>query len=113
MPKLGETLAMLERSKVFYKMYADSSFWQIKLEEDSREPAIDITPFERFRFRGMHLGISAALEFFQRQMMKILERLAGMGCKMDDVLVYGKDEKQHDRLKLVMGRLEKSGMAHE
>lgn len=59
----------------------------------------------------MPFGISAAPEFFQRQMSKILEGLEGVACKMDDILVFGRDEGKHDeRLKRVLRRLEESGM---
>lgn len=68
------------------KMNANSGFWQI---EKSRELATFITPFGRYQVRKMPLGISAAPEFFQRQMNRILEGLAGVACMMDDILVVG------------------------
>ena len=44
----------------------------------------------------MPFGISAAPEFFQRQMNKILEGLTGVVCMMDDILVVGKSKEEHD-----------------
>ena len=54
----------------------------------------------------MPFGIPAAPELFQRQMTKLLERLNGVACVMDDILVYGKNQYEHDkRVEVVMKRL--------
>ena len=107
LPRLEETLASIEGSCYFTKKVANSGFWQIKLEEQSRELTTFITPFGRYMFKKMPFGISAAPEFFQRQMSKILERLEGVVCMMDDVLVVGKTKQEHDeRLKKVLSKIE-------
>lgn len=111
LPRVEETLASLEGSEVFSKMDANSGFWQIELEENSRPYTTFITPFGRFQFKKMPFGISAAPEFFQRQMSKILRGLEGVECMMDDILVHGKNEREHDnRLEKVMKRIEEAGM---
>ncbi len=56
-------------------------------------------------------GISSAPELFQRRMNMILEGLNGVLCHMDDVLVYGANQTEHDaRLRDVMKRLEAAGV---
>ena len=111
LPRVDETLAALQKGRVFSKMDANSGFWQIELEETSRPLTTFITPFGRFQFKKMPFGISAAPEFFQRQMSKILQGVEGVVCMMDDVLVYGESEGEHDRrLELVMRKLEEAGM---
>ena len=111
LPRVEDTLALLEGSTVFSKMDANSGFWQIELEEGSRPYTTFITPFGRFQFRKMPFGISAAPEFFQRQMSKVLEGLEGVVCMMDDMLVFGKDREEHDgRLERVMKRIAEAGM---
>lgn len=107
----GGDFSIARGSKVLSKTDANSGFWQIDSEEESGELKTIITPFGRFQFRKIPFGMSAAPGFFQRQMVRILEELEGLAYKIDDVLVFGNDEKGHDdRLKLVMGRLDKSGM---
>ena len=77
-------------------MEANSGFWQIELEEELRPLTTFLTPFGRFQFRKMPFGILAAPEFFQRQMSKILTGLEGVVCVMDDMLVFGRDDKERD-----------------
>ena len=81
------------------------------MAEESRKLTTFITPFGRYCFNKMPFGIASAPEHFQKQMSKILAGLEGVLCLIDDVLVYGKDQKEHDeRLKAVLERLEAAGI---
>ena len=85
--------------------------YQIRLSEESRAYTTFITLFGRYNFCKLPFGISAAPEFFQRQMVKILESLEGVVCMMDDILVVGSMEKEHDEwLRRVLERIEEAGM---
>lgn len=111
LPRLEESLASIKGSRYFSKMDANSGFWQIKLEEESREYTTFITPFGRYMFKKMPFGISAAPEFFQRQMTKVLTGLEGVVCMMDDVLVVGNTKHEHDeRLRKVLSKIEENGL---
>lgn len=111
LPRLEDTIASLEGSKYFSKMDANSGFWQIRLDEESREYTTFITPFGRYQYCKMPFGISAAPEFFQRQMNKILGDRKGVVCMMDDILVVGRTKVEHDRrLEEVLAAIERSGM---
>ena len=106
-PSVDETLGKLAGATVFSKLDANSGFWQIPLSEDSRLLTTFITPFGRFCFNKLPFGISSAPELFQKRMTKLLEGLEGVVCHMDDVLVVGKDQEQHDaRLTKVFERIE-------
>ena len=95
LPKVDDVLAQLAGAKIFSKLDANSGFWQIPLAKSSRLLTTFITPFGRVCFNKMPFGISSAPEHFQRRMSEILEGLPGVVCLMDDILIYGKDKKQH------------------
>ena len=96
---------------VFGKVDANSEFWQIPLLEDSRLLMTFLTPYRRYCFSKLPFGISSAPELFQSQMNKILEGLEGNLCHMNDVLIYGADQAQHDSyLKAVLERLQMAGV---
>ena len=110
LPRVEDTLAQLTGARVFSKLDANSGFWQIPLSPASRLLTTFITPFGRFCFNKMPFGVSSAPEHFQKRMSRILTGLEGVGCHMDDVLVYGSDKSQHDaRLLAVLQRIEESG----
>ncbi len=111
LPKVSEMLSKLAHGVMFSKLDANSGFWQIKLDNDSRLLTTFVTPWGRFCFNRMPFGISSAPEFFQRAMEKILFDLDGVICLMDDVLVYGKNPDEHwSRLRKVLSRIRESGM---
>ena len=110
LPKVDETLAQLAGARVFSKLDANSGFWQIPLSEPSRLLTTFITPMGRYCFNKLPFGISSAPEHFQRRMAELLTGLQGVLCQMDDILVFGKDQEEHDqRLAAVLNRIEEAG----
>ena len=102
---------MLTKGRVFSKLDANASFWQVRLDPESKRLTTFITPWGRFCFKRMPFGISSAPEYFQRCMKKILGGLEGALCLMDDILVYASDYDTHwRRLRDVLKRICESGM---
>ena len=111
LPKVDTTLAQLAGARVFSKLDANSGFWQIPLDKQSRLLTTFITPFGRFCFSKLPFGISSAPEHFQRHMNDILQGLSGIVCHIDDVLVFGKDKEEHDaRLHAALKRIQAAGL---
>ena len=94
---VDEILAQLAGARVFSKLDANMGFWQIPLSPECRSLTTFITPFGRFHFNKLPFGVSCASELFQRRMAVILEGLEGVLCLVDDVLVFGSDQQEHDR----------------
>ena len=88
MPTTEETLAKVSGAKVVSKLDANSGFWQRKLSEDSKLLTTFITPWGRYCFTRLPFGVSSAPEHFQKSMERILERLQGVVCQVDDILLF-------------------------
>ena len=73
-PKVETTLAQLSGVRVFSKLDANSGFWQIPLDPESRLLTTFLTPFGRYCFNKLPFpfGICSAPELFQRCISKIL-----------------------------------------
>ena len=111
LPSVEFTLGKLGNSKVFSKLDANSAFWQRKLSEESKLLTTFITPWGRFCFERLPYGISTGSEQFQKVMMEELEGLEGAECQIDDILVHGENQDQHDqRLHAVLKRLSDSNI---
>ena len=107
MGSVDESLATLGECRVFTKLDANSGFWQIPLDEHSELLTTFITPFGRYYFNGLLFGISSAPEIFQRTMSAILEGLDWVICRMDDILIHGRNQIEHDvRVRAVLLRLQ-------
>ena len=110
LPTVDDVLAQLSGATIFSKLDANSGFWQVPLAPQSRHLTTFITHFGRYQFNKLPFGISSAPEVYQKRMSMLLEGLNGILCLIDDVLVFGHTEAEHDhRLKTVLGRIQSSG----
>ncbi|XP_049524062.1 uncharacterized protein K02A2.6-like [Dermacentor silvarum] len=111
LPTVDQTLGLLGDARVFSKLDATSGFHQVRLARDSQKYTTFITPFGRYCYCRLPFGITSAPEYFQRQMSRLLEGLAGVVNLMDDILVFGRTTEEHDqRLQAVLGRLQQAGV---
>ncbi|UYV69315.1 K02A2.6-like, partial [Cordylochernes scorpioides] len=105
------TLAQMGGAKLFSRLDANSGFWQIPLSEESSSLTTFLTPFGRYRFKRLPFGISSAPDVFQRKMSNLLESQSGVNCHMDDIVIWGATQEEHDeRLKCVLRKLQDSGL---
>ena len=111
LPAVDQTLAQIGEAKYFSKLDANSGYWQIELDPDSAKLTTFITPFGRFHFNRLPFGITSAPEHFQRRMMEIVGDIEGVVCLVDDILVCGNTQEEHDqRLVAVLSRLKRAGL---
>ena len=111
MPSVDYVLGQIGQAKVFSKLDANSGYHQVELDEDSRLLTTFITSHGRFAYNRLPFGISSAPEFYQKQVSSIIAGLAGVVCLMDDIVVSGKDEAEHDqRLQATLSRLAAAGI---
>uniref|UniRef100_A0A3B3S0H0 ribonuclease H n=1 Tax=Paramormyrops kingsleyae TaxID=1676925 RepID=A0A3B3S0H0_9TELE len=111
LPSVDQTLAQLSGAKVFSKLDARSGFWQIPLARESALLTTFITPYGRYCFNRLPFGISSAPEHFQRRMSQMLESQDGVLCHADDILVFGRNEEEHNaRLRQVLQKLKEEGL---
>ena len=96
MPSVEYTLGQLSGAGIFSKLNANSGFWKVPLADESALLTTFITPFVRFCFKRLPFGIPSAPEHFQRRMSAILEGIDGVLCQMDDILIFGATQSQHD-----------------
>ena len=97
MPTVEETLGSLSEGSVFPKLDASLGFHQIVLNSECAKLTTFITPFGRYIFKRLAFGISSAPEYFQKRMDKELSGIEGAKCRMDDILVIGRDQAEHDQ----------------
>ena len=94
MPTVEETLGSLTEGSVFSKLDANSGFHQIVLNPESAKLTTFITPFGRYMFKRLPFGISSAPEYFQTRMDKEVSGIEGVKCRMDDILIIGRELKR-------------------
>ena len=80
-------------------------YFQIELTEESQALTVFNTPFGRYKYRRLPMGISVAPEIYQRAMSELLAGLAGVEVIMDDILIHAPTTEMHNtRLQQVLQR---------
>ena len=101
-----ETSLSKIKGNYFSKIDANAGFWQIPLEKTTNL----LTPWGRFHYRKLHFGLTSAPEIFSKEMNRILENFENVIIHMDDVLIMGETEKEHDEnVKIVLDKIKSAG----
>ena len=97
------TFGNLAGGRYFSKLNANFGRWDCRKEQNTKHLTAFVTPWGRYCFNVLSLGISSGSEKFQKCMWQILEGLDGVECNIDDVLVYGACNTRRTRQKIVSG----------
>ena len=108
LPTVEEIATRVSGAKVFSKLDARHGYWQIPLDESSQLLTTFNTPFGRWCFTRMPLGIKSAQEVFQKRISQQFDELEGVATDIDDILIWGCSEQEHDqRLEAAVQRCKK------
>ena len=99
MPTLDELLPKLNNPKVFSTLDAKDGFYQIALDRASSKLTTFWTPFGRYRYLRMPLGVNTGPEEFECKLQEKVADLPGVEVLQDDMLVigYGTTQQEADR----------------
>ena len=114
LPRIDDTLDALGGAEYFTTLDLQSGYWQVPLDENSKEITAFSTSNGHFEFNVMPFGLSNAASTFQRLMDFVLTGLHWSQCLvyLDDVIVFGRSFEEHqERLKTVLSRLKSAGLA--
>jgi hypothetical protein len=105
-PTIDDIIVELTGAKVFSKLDLNSGYHQVELSPESRYITTFTTHVGLRRYKRLIFGISSAAEKFQAIIRDSLDELQGVKNISDDIIIYGKDQAEHDlRLRKVFERL--------
>ena len=114
LPRIDETLERLKGSCVFSSLDLKSGYWQVEIEEESKQyTAFTLGPLGFYECNRMPFGATNAPATFQRLMESCLGDLNLNWCiiYLDDVVVYAPTVEEHlKRLKGVFQKLKDAGL---
>ncbi|XP_055590210.1 uncharacterized protein K02A2.6-like [Uranotaenia lowii] len=106
MPTIEDFLPRFTSAKYFSRLDIKEAFHQVELKEESRYITTFITHMGLFRYKRLMYGIVVAPEIFQRILEQVLSRCKNTVNFIDDILVFGSTEEEHDaELKVVLSIL--------
>ena len=111
LPKIDEMYAKLKGAKVFSTIDLRSGYHHITLGKSSRAKTAFITPFGKYKFLMVPLGLAQAPAYFQLLMNKVLKRLKIAMTYLDDIIIFSQNELQHlEHLEIVFSCLWEAGL---
>lgn len=111
LPRIYEILTLIKDASYFSILDQSSAYHQVELHPESRHLTSFITPLGAFQYLRMPFGLASAAAAFQRIMQHILKDVPGTLCFQDDILIHGKDIREHnDMLTQVLHKLRKAGL---
>lgn len=111
MSTIEDISTRLSGSKYFSVLDANMGYFQIKLSEKSSYLTAFNTPFGRYRYLRLPMGVKSSSDVYQRKMMEIFGDIAGVEVVVDDILIHGATIKEHNkRLEEVLERAKKANL---
>ena len=96
-PTVNDIIVDLNGSKVFSKLDLRKGYNQLILSQSFRNITCFTTHAGLFRYKRLCFGINSAAEIFQNTLRNALHGLEGVKNISDDIIVFGKDQDEHDR----------------
>lgn len=97
MPTVDDILPRMNAANFFTRLDVKDAFHQIELEETSRSITTFITHRGMYRYKRLMFGISCAPEQYQKIMGQLLAGCDNCVHYIDDIIVFGRTEEEHDR----------------
>ena len=110
-PRVQDLFSNLANGTIFSKLDMSQAYAQLVLDENSSKYTTINTSKGLFKYNRLAFGISSAPGIFQRAMEELFHDLPNIICYLDDILVIGKDKREHDQfLNKVFQRLQTAGL---
>ena len=93
---MEEITARLDGAQLFYVLDAEAGFHQNQLDKASRHLTTSAAHCGLYQFKRLPFGIACAPEIFQRVFSDILSGQSGVMVYIDNILIYGKSQQEHD-----------------
>ena len=95
------------------KLDANLGFYQIPLDPRSAKLTTFIKPFGRYYYNRLPSGIACTSvpEHFRGRILEILIGVTGTVSMIDDVFIFSKNQKQHDKhLAVAVEKIQRAGL---
>ncbi|CAF4417489.1 unnamed protein product, partial [Didymodactylos carnosus] len=112
-PRIDDTLDVLNGAKYFSTIDLSSGFWQVELDEESKDKTAFVTHEGIFQFNVMPFGLTNAPATFQRLMDLVVRGLKWDCCLvyLDDVIIDSPTFEHHlEDLHSVLERIKINGL---
>ena len=106
MPRIDDILAKLGKAKFFTTLDIRSGYHHIALDKDAIKKTAFVTPFGKYEYLKVPLGLAKDPSYFQNLMNKVLSGLNFTLAYLDDIIIFSETAEQHlKQIQIVLDRL--------
>jgi hypothetical protein len=106
-----DILANVKNDKYFTKIDLAKGYWQIPMEEKSKEKTSFVTPNGSYQFTRMPFGLVNSGSTFNRMMRTMLDGLEHVDHYVDDILIHTQTWEDHlEAVQKVLQRIDNAGL---
>ena len=116
LPIIADTIESLGSAKFFSSLDMGNAFWQVPLEEMSKQTTAFAEDGELWEWQRMPFGLCNATATFQRLMANVLAPITNkygnlVLCYVDDIIIATRTAREHlDRIREVFQHLQAAGL---
>ena len=113
-PRMDECLDSLGDAKIFSTLDANTGYWQVEIDEQSRSMTTFSSHWGVYRFKRMPFGLRNAPATFQRALDVILSSVRWQSALvyLDDVIIFSRNFEDHVRdVQTTLSLLQKHGLS--
>ena len=111
LPRIDDIFATLAGGEKFTKLDLRQAYLQMPMDENSKKLLTINTHKGLYQYNRLPFGIASAPSIWQRAMDQILQGVRGVQCVLDDMIITGRDSKEHlENLETVLRKLRENGL---
>jgi hypothetical protein len=97
LPRIDDVLDLLHGQKFFTTLDLASGYWQIEMDDSSKEKTAFIVDNNLYEWNRLSFGLTNAPGTFQRLMNYVLRSVVGEKflVYLDDIIVFAKTREEH------------------
>ena len=96
MPRVDDLIDQLGGAKYLTTLDLTRGYWQVPVEQASKEKTAFVTPYGLFQFRMMPFGLNGAPATFQRLMDQVIRGAEDFtGAYLDDLVIFSRTWTEH------------------
>ena len=112
LPKISEVLQELEGLSYATALDLKMGYYTLRLDPDAQRLCTIITPWGKYKYLRLHVGVKCAPDIFQDRMSDLMAHLQFVKVYIDDLLIItkGSFEDHIAKLKQALLTLQKAGL---